>query len=82
MTIPLSILDLAPIAPGQSPRDSFAASVPNCSAMVSGEWFGSMMPPDPSRMLSVWAAMCPINTLVADDAIVGMLWCSAYQTRV
>jgi luciferase family oxidoreductase group 1 len=27
MTIPLSILDLAPIAPGQSPRDSFAASV-------------------------------------------------------
>ena len=27
MTIPLSILDLAPIAPGQTPRESFAASV-------------------------------------------------------
>ena len=27
MTIPLSILDLAPIAPGQTARESFAASV-------------------------------------------------------
>ena len=29
------------------------ASVPNCSAMTSGEWFGSMMPPAPTRMLFV-----------------------------
>ena len=27
------------------------------------------------------AATCAISTLVADDAIEGMLWCSAYQTR-
>src|SRR5690625_3326098 len=57
------------------------SSVPNCSAIVSGAWLGSMMPPDPSRIVSVCAAMCPISTLVADDAIVDMLWCSAYQIR-
>ena len=26
------------------------ASVPNCSAMTSGAWLGSMMPPAPTRM--------------------------------
>ena len=26
------------------------SSVPNCSAMTSGEWLGSMMPPAPTRM--------------------------------
>ena len=57
------------------------ASVPNCSAITSGEWFGSMIPPEPSRMVSVWAAMWAIRTAVADDAIDWMLWCSAYQTR-
>jgi hypothetical protein len=30
-------------------------------------------------MCSVWAAICATTTLVADDAIVDMLWCSAYQ---
>src|SRR3954451_13001013 len=39
-----------------------------------------MTPPAPSRMVWVWAATCAIRTLVADDAIDGMLWCSAYQT--
>ena len=58
-----------------------AASVPNCSAMTSGEWFGSMTPPAPSRIRSVFAATCAISTLVAAEAIAGMLWCSAYQTR-
>ena len=58
-----------------------SASVPNCSATVSGEWLGSMTPPEPSRMLSVWAATCAISTAGAEDAIVDMLWCSAYQTR-
>ena len=57
------------------------SSVPNCSAMVSGEWLGSITPPAPSRIVRVWAATCAISTLVADDAIDGMLWCSAYQTR-
>lgn len=55
--------------------------VPNCCAMVSGAWFGSMTPPAPSRIVDVCAATCPIRTLVAEDAMVGMLWCSAYQTR-
>jgi hypothetical protein len=58
-----------------------ASSVPNCSAMTSGEWFGSMMPPEPSLIDVVCAPTCAISTLVADDAIDGMLWCSAYQTR-
>ena len=55
--------------------------VPNCSAMVSGEWLGSMTPPAPSRIVRVCAATCAISTLVAEDAIEGMLWCSAYQIR-
>ena len=41
-----------------------------------------MMPPAPSRIVEVCAPMCAITTLVAAEAIVGMLWCSAYQTRV
>ena len=56
------------------------SSVPNCSAMVSGEWFGSITPPDPSRIVCVFAATWAISTLVADDAMDDMLWCSAYQT--
>jgi hypothetical protein len=47
--------------------------VPNCSAITSGEWFGSMIPPAPSRISRVCAAMCAISTLVADEAIVDML---------
>ena len=57
------------------------ASVPNCSAITSGEWLGSMMPPAPSRIVLVWAATWAISTAVADEAIESMLWCSAYQTR-
>ena len=29
------------------------ASVPNCSAITSGAWFGSMMPPAPTRIVCV-----------------------------
>ena len=43
-------------------RDS---SVPNCSAMTMGEWFGSMMPPEPTRIVCVPAARWPITTAVA-----------------
>ena len=39
-----------------------------------------MMPPEPSRIVSVLAAMWAISTAVADEAIEEMLWCSAYQT--
>lgn len=57
------------------------SSVPNCSAICSGEWFGSMIPPDPSRIVEVCDATWAISTEVALDAIDAMLWCSAYQTR-
>ena len=30
-----------------------ASSVPNCSAMTSGAWLGSMMPPAPTRIVAV-----------------------------
>jgi hypothetical protein len=32
------------------------SSVPNCSAITSGEWFGNMMPPAPTRIVRVPAA--------------------------
>ena len=34
--------------PGKS-----ASSVPNCSAITSGAWLGSMMPPAPTRIVDV-----------------------------
>ena len=55
------------------------SSVPNCSAITSGEWFGSMMPPDPSRIVEVPPARKPITTLVAALAMPVILWCSATQ---
>ncbi len=39
--------------------------MPNCSAMTSGEWFGSMTPPEPTRIVLVPPATCPITTDVA-----------------
>ena len=50
-----------------------ASSVPNCSAITSGEWLGSMMPPAPTRMREVPAATWPMTTEVAALAIPGML---------
>src|SRR5580700_6795102 len=50
--------------------------------MTRGEWFGNMTPPDPTRIVDVLPATCPINTDVAALAIPGMLWCSASQKRV
>jgi hypothetical protein len=38
-----------------------------------------MMPPEPTRMVLVAAATCPITIEVAALAIPGMLWCSASQ---
>jgi hypothetical protein len=40
-----------------------------------------MIPPAPTRIVLVCAATWAMSTLVAEDAIVGMLWCSAYHTR-
>jgi hypothetical protein len=49
------------------------ARVPNCSAMTSGAWLGSMMPPAPTRIVEVPAATWPITTAVAALATPGML---------
>ena len=56
------------IRPGKS-----VASVPKASATISGAWFGSMIPPAPTRIVRVAAATCPIRTAVAALAIPGML---------
>jgi hypothetical protein len=37
--------------------------------------------PAPSRMVCVLAATWAISTLVAEEPIDDMLWCSAYHTR-
>ena len=56
------------------------SSVPICSATTSGAWFGSMMPPEPMRIvLRAGRAMCPISTTVAELATPSRLWCSAIQ---
>ena len=57
------------------------ASVPNCSAITSGAWFGSMIPPAPTRIVDVPPATCPMTTEVAALAMPGMPWCSASQKR-
>ena len=56
-----------------------ASSAANCSATTSGEWFGSMTPPDPTRMREVRAAAAATSTGGVVDATAGMLWCSANQ---
>ena len=62
--------------PGKS-----SARVPNCSAITSGEWLGSMMPPAADADVRVPAATWPITTAVAALAMPAMLWCSASQKR-
>ena len=53
--------------------------MPNCSAITSGEWFGSITPPEPTRIVEVPPARYPITTEVAELAMPVMLWCSATQ---
>ena len=48
----------------------------------SGAWFGSITPPEPTRMFLVIEAICPIMISGAELAIAGKLWCSATQYRV
>src|SRR3954468_7528368 len=47
------------------------SSVPNCSAITSGAWLGSMIPPAPTRMAEVPAATAAITTAVAALATPG-----------
>jgi hypothetical protein len=58
-----------------------ASSVPNCSAITSGAWLGSMIPPAPTRIVDVAAATWAIAIDVAALAIPAKLWCSASQNR-
>ena len=41
------------------------ARVPNCSAITKGEWFGNIIPPEPTLIFSVFSAIYPINKDVA-----------------
>ena len=45
----------------------------NRSATISGAWFGSITPPDPTRMRAVAAAICPIMISGAALAMFGRL---------
>ena len=49
------------------------ANVPNCSAITRGEWFGSMMPPAPTRMVFDPDAIWAMTTDVAALAMPGIL---------
>jgi hypothetical protein len=49
------------------------------SATTSGAWFGSITPPEPTRMRFVAAAIWPIMISGAGLATEGRLWCSASQ---
>ena len=51
----------------------------NTSTTWSGEWFGIMIPPAPSRIRVVRAAAAAIRISGADVAMLAMLWCSANQ---
>src|SRR5699024_12059625 len=55
--------------------------VPNCSMTASGEWLGSMIPPEPTRIRSVSEAARSISSAVALEARLFVLWCSANQSR-
>jgi hypothetical protein len=61
------------------PAGNNAARVPNCSAMISGAWLGSMTPPAPMRMVDVPAPTKARATEVAALAMPCILWCSAIQ---
>src|SRR6476646_4243376 len=58
-----------------------ASSSANCSATTSGAWFGSMTPPEPTRIRSVAPAITAMRTAGLVAATDGMLWCSATQYR-
>ena len=51
------------------------------SATLSGAWLGSMIPPDPTRIVLVAAATAAIMTSGAELVTLAMLWCSASQKR-
>jgi hypothetical protein len=58
-----------------------ASRVANCSATTSGEWLGSMTPPEPMRNVDVASARWAMSTAGAELAMAAMAWCSATQSR-
>src|SRR5699024_11197257 len=56
------------------------ATVPYCSATMSGAWLGSMTPPEPSRCSVGGAGAGGMSGDVELAAGVGVLWCWAYQS--
>jgi hypothetical protein len=58
-----------------------ASSSRNDSATASGLWFGSITPPEPTRILRVDEATRSISTAGVELARLGVLWCSANQNR-
>ena len=56
-----------------------ASSTLKRSATISGAWFGSITPPEPTRRCDVIAAICPIMISGAELAMFARLWCSATQ---
>ena len=77
--------DVTGSVPGARPmprsiRPGYAASrSANCSATTSGAWFGSITPPEPTRIREVAEATSPTSTGGLVAATAGMLWCSASQ---
>jgi len=71
--------------PGARPRPrsmrpgNSASNTLNRSATMRGAWFGSMTPPEPTRIADVAAAICPIMISGAELAMFARLWCSATQ---
>ena len=54
----------------------------NHSATFSALWFGSMMPPEPTRIPRVVWATSPMRISGDELARLAALWCSASQYRV
>ena len=50
-----------------------ASSAANCSATMNGAWFGSMTPPEPTRIREVAAAAAAMSTGGDVEATAGML---------
>lgn len=53
--------------------------MPNCSATTSGGWWGSMIPPAPSRSVLVSAVSRDSRTGGLEVETPGMAWCSFIQ---
>ena len=56
-----------------------AISVRKTSATLNDEWFGSMIPAAPTRMVCVRAAIAAVRISGAEQARLRMLWCSDTQ---